>query len=655
MQQTTEKHADLMVAAYFSHEVRKAHALFFQNHNSFQQAFESIEKGWENVKKGQAWTAANLTKDKYAAGFCMSYALSYYPLRMKLHPLEHKKWLEEGLTAAEMLKNKNAESTILSYLGTINIALGNPKEAKRYFERALEIAKDEGTKQHECSILLGIASAQADQGEFEEALQNYEKGVDIARGIGYRRNESYILRDWAVLLAELSRFHEALGYFRQALGIAQEIGDIRIVSQILPNMGFIFNQSADFELAQSCFEKAQVILHQIGDKRGEAIVLYSMGMVYSKLNDPSRAIKCLESALLISREIGDKRTESNALSILSEISDEFGIQTSAIDFGDKAQKKWEEIGHSLYANISREKLEKFKNKREEKIIGFSLLFIGLAIVFLGGYFGNNLGGIIGGFLGILGGILVVVTLPIIIGLLWTLFKTIFVLGKWLMFPRSRKINNIDFPVFIVFGILARILSKIIPGLRRRIEKERNTEEVQKASQYLPDRRDEKAFSDAQKKKIKLRFWNILRDIRARIRSEEILPIKTDLPNQELELNNLAMTFYSLGDYDNAIENYKKIISYFREKEDWKGLGITFYNLALAENRNHNRKHSIELAHHSIQILSQINDVETVDIIRKRLGDWYRKGAPDRKKNTAIGFFLLIIFVAFFLGGLIWGF
>ena len=279
----------------------------------------------DNIEAGQAWAAAASPDNGRAMALCSAYPLAGMEvLALRLHPRKLIDWHLAALTAARLLKDREAEGSHLGNLGIVYVRLGN----------------------------------------LSEAIQCHMRQLDIAREIGDRRDEGNALCNLGVAYAEVGDLQKAIECHKQDLAIARENGDQRSEGNALGNIGLVYTGLGDLETAIECHEQNLVLARETGDRQGEANALGNLGMAHALSDDLFKAIEYHEQNLAVSREIGDLRGEAVALSNLSGPLYILGRHEQALKAAESALLIFDQIESPLATGV-REMLAKWRASEQE--------------------------------------------------------------------------------------------------------------------------------------------------------------------------------------------------------------------------------------------------------------------------------------------------
>jgi tetratricopeptide (TPR) repeat protein len=339
----------------------EAERLYLQGGEALQRGLNFFDTEWPNIRAGQTW-AAHHASEENGANLCNEYALAaIYLLDLRLSPRERINWLEAGLQAARLLKNRVAEGTHLTNFGSAYLALGEMHRAIELLEQALLIAREVGNHQGESYALGNLGQAYAYLGEMRRAQEHFEQQLQIARDIGDRYGESFAMANLGDCYKELGETRRAVECFEQALVIDREIGNRRGEGRDLGNLSTAYVALGEAQRALELSEQQLVIAGELRDRRGEAFALGNLGTAYNSLGEARRAIEFYEQALTVAREIGDLRYEGSALLNLSLVFDKLGDRAQAIVHSEDALRIFEKIQHPNTVTV-RKQLEEWRGQ-----------------------------------------------------------------------------------------------------------------------------------------------------------------------------------------------------------------------------------------------------------------------------------------------------
>jgi len=346
--------AKLRHATHFLKILSKAGRLYRQGcKKDLLEGLSLFDQELANIKVGHSWIKSaihshrllNKNDLKSIIRLASSYANDGIEvINLRLHPREQIAWLETGLMASRIKKDRKAEGAHLVNLGLAYSDLGETHNAIEFYQQALIISHEIGDRRGEGNALGNLGNAYSDLGETRKAIEFYQQALIIAHEIGDRRGEGADLGNLGNAYSDLGETHNAIEFYHQALIISKEIGDRRGEGNALSNLGSAYSDLGETRKAIEFYQQALVISHEIGDRRGEENALGNLGNAYSDLGETRKAIEFYQQALFISHEIDDRRGEGNALGNLGSAYSDLGETRKAFEFYQQALVISHEIG-----------------------------------------------------------------------------------------------------------------------------------------------------------------------------------------------------------------------------------------------------------------------------------------------------------------------
>ena len=201
---TQQKHAK-----YYSKVLSQADKLYKKGEINILGALELFDREWVNIKVGQAWVKnvirSSRKLNKSDSKFVMQLARSYagdgvYVLDLRLHPRDKIGWLETGLTAARVLKDRQAEGAYLGNLGNAHAVLGDTVNAIDFYEQAVSIAREIGDLHGESNGLFNMSLTWYKLGQREKAIDLAKSALVILEQIKSPNAEKVrqLLEKWQI-------------------------------------------------------------------------------------------------------------------------------------------------------------------------------------------------------------------------------------------------------------------------------------------------------------------------------------------------------------------------------------------------------------------------------------------------------------------------
>ena len=283
-------------------------------------------------------------------------------------------FFQQTLNIAQELEKQWKESEALRIIGDVYLRLNQPSQAQAFFIKFLDLSKKMDDRRGQRKALRIIYEAylklrQTDQDQhqhlFLQTIATYQKSGDYTK-------EAEILVDVGEFYLNKKRLVEARNFFIQALAVYQkvedhsreaatfiEIGNLYLSEQELTHARNFFLQaplvyrrlknpskeaetfvdigtrylgSGQLELALEEFLKAFSIQKKIGDLKGEVNSLESMGKIYRGLEQYQKAIEVYQQSLKIYKKFANHRGEADSLVHIGRSYQELKQYEQAIKF-----------------------------------------------------------------------------------------------------------------------------------------------------------------------------------------------------------------------------------------------------------------------------------------------------------------------------------
>jgi len=192
-----------------------------------------------NIVAGQAWAAAYAPGDPAAAQLACAYPTAGAQVLSERQTARVRTdWLDTAARAAQRLGDQNAESLILSKLGSAYRRQGQPRRAIDYYERHLRAARELGDRRGEGVALGNLGLAYAELGNARRAIAYYQQHLRIAREMDDRRSEARTSWNLGLAYEELGDLALAIAAmqicvdFERAVGHPDAAADAAIIEQL---------------------------------------------------------------------------------------------------------------------------------------------------------------------------------------------------------------------------------------------------------------------------------------------------------------------------------------------------------------------------------------------------------------------------------------
>lgn len=263
---------------------------------------------------------------------------------LRCRPKEQIFWLENQLSAARAIRDRDAEERALGNLGAAYYSFGDVMKAFRYHEECLEIAREVGDRRGEGNALGNLGIACRAMGDVRKAIEYHEQNLEIAREFEDERGEGRALGNLGNAYLSSGDARKAIEYYEPRLEIARKVGDRFGEGATLGNLGSAYLSLRDARKAIEYYEKHLEIACEMGDRRSEGGALGNLGSAYVSLLDGRKAIDYYDQHLEIARQIGDQQGEGSSLVNSALLFDSIGNRNEAVARLEKAVAIFDEIG-----------------------------------------------------------------------------------------------------------------------------------------------------------------------------------------------------------------------------------------------------------------------------------------------------------------------
>jgi predicted ATPase len=205
---------------------------------------------------------------------------------------EAHQYLEESLSIAKQIEDKERAAMVLEELGVVCTGQGDLAEARGYLEEALNLALELGNKRALASALNALAQLDRMECQLDTAEQLYERVLALARELEDQEPIAIGLLNLAMVSIGRGSRDRALETLAEALAIAEAIGSKRAGQSGLEVSAGLHASSEDWERAAILFGAAEAQMAQTGlrgDPADEAFLAPLIAKTQEALGEPAFA------------------------------------------------------------------------------------------------------------------------------------------------------------------------------------------------------------------------------------------------------------------------------------------------------------------------------------------------------------------------------
>lgn len=180
------------------------------------------------------------------------------------HYEEAKGYLEESLSIAREIGDRDRAAMVLQELGAVSTGQADLVKAGRYFEEALHLAKELGNKRALASAINALAQLHRMEGKLDSAERLYQQMLALARELEDQETIAIGLLNLAMASIGKGSSADALEPLAEALAIATGIGSKRAGQSALEVCVALHASDGEWERAATLFGAAEAQVTQTG-------------------------------------------------------------------------------------------------------------------------------------------------------------------------------------------------------------------------------------------------------------------------------------------------------------------------------------------------------------------------------------------------------
>lgn len=219
-------------------------------------------------------------------------------------PRESKRFADEQLALAKMLKSIKYESDALNNLAYYYSLINNIDSAIIYQKRVLEIGIIRNSESTIASAYNNLGTYYWQTDDLDSAMDYYLKALRMYERLNKKAGMGQTMNNVAGVLVMQKKFTLALPYYKNALSLNTALKDSAQTTNNLVNIGITFEELEQFDSAIFYYNRTLTICNRIGDRTTKTIVLGSLGNVSRKTKNYQRAIAYYSESLALNKLLG---------------------------------------------------------------------------------------------------------------------------------------------------------------------------------------------------------------------------------------------------------------------------------------------------------------------------------------------------------------
>ncbi len=262
---------------------------------------------------------------------------SYAPflLLRGLYPLaeEHLQRAQEAAKAIEDQRGLSVEGI-----------RGDYAQSEVYLQEGLTLAHQVGDRNRICTILINLGATAGEQGNFRLAEEYFQGGLMLARQIGHREWISALLSNLGEAESELGNYTQAEAYFQEGLNLARQMENREWICALLINLGLTLRKQGNYPQADLSFQEVLTLAQQLDRPEITSAALYEYGNLYLVQQRENAAETCFQKMLSAIPE-GSQELLALAHYGLARTAALQGNFDEALRLGEESVTALEEMGH----------------------------------------------------------------------------------------------------------------------------------------------------------------------------------------------------------------------------------------------------------------------------------------------------------------------
>ena len=323
----------------------------------------------EEVKNFEVEEAAQMANDiighsrmiGYASGIGRGLLLKGFCNRLKGEYDAGIQFLNEALTIAYKIHDRNMEATALYYLGNIYRDLGELANVLTHYEKALAINEELGEEYYQSVILSSISNLLYDLGDYDSALEYALKCLPIFERV---HNVNSLLNNYNTLgniYFKKEQFKEALYYFEENLKRSDPDTAAFVMAE--SGIGKVYFKTQDFDNAKKFLTHALQEAQKMSNAEVQIICHFYLGRLYMDDDNYRLALKALDAAYILAVEYTRRHDLMSVHEMLSVLYDKMGDVPKAFHH----LKSFEKLKEDIFQQTTLNKLKNLQVRQETEL------------------------------------------------------------------------------------------------------------------------------------------------------------------------------------------------------------------------------------------------------------------------------------------------
>jgi adenylate cyclase len=221
-------------------------------------------------------------------------------------------WLVKAKDTRAVLEDTVELAGVLIEIGLVLICKGEFRQARELLNEGLTLARHVGDKQTIARAFNNLGLVAYSLGDYSEARALLEESLTLCREIAYKSGISAGLNNLGLVVMNQGDSAAAESLYEESLALDREMGDKWGIAMDLLNFGAVAVYRGDFAAAQAFYEESLALFREMGDKANIALNIINQGLVANALGNYILARERFAEAFELGKEIDDKGHMANA-------------------------------------------------------------------------------------------------------------------------------------------------------------------------------------------------------------------------------------------------------------------------------------------------------------------------------------------------------
>jgi tetratricopeptide (TPR) repeat protein len=206
-----------------------------------------------------------------------------------------KRLLEEGLSLARQLNDRERICHLLNGLGTVLYHQGDSTQARIYYAEALALARQTESPELVSRQLASLSVLEQGQGRYAQAEAYSKEGIQLAWQVGYQEQLCFHLNTLGLIAVGQGAYSQAEAYYLEALAQAHRIGHRAHICTLLTHLGELSALRGNYRQAERYCQEGVELARQIGLRQSLATLQLYLGYAIGQQGENyHRANTCFE-------------------------------------------------------------------------------------------------------------------------------------------------------------------------------------------------------------------------------------------------------------------------------------------------------------------------------------------------------------------------